>query len=224
MAEQNIKMNVKTDTGYDTLYPQTKADIVSFNKSGSNLGATNVDSAIKEVNTKVDGRIEKTKILETLNEIELTEEKGFVPDAMVIKEILLKQNISSGDLSQVKLIPGRTVNIRRTNINAGTYLVAGSVLIQNLSNQDLSEDSSLVLLLVIEDREGRKEMEAQTCFISKHSEMSTFAQIIGVIDVPYDNSVISLQGQLSPFAPQDRLTAINTHRVSYLKFYKLPTK
>ena len=35
MAEQNIKMNVKTDTGYDTLYPQTKADIVSFNDTQS---------------------------------------------------------------------------------------------------------------------------------------------------------------------------------------------
>ena len=115
MAEQNIKMNVKTDTGYDTLYPQTKADIVGFNKSGSNLGATNVDSAIKEVNTKADKaqltandgvskannananannananankRIEKTKILGTLNEVNVATQKGFVPDALVVKEL-----------------------------------------------------------------------------------------------------------------------------------------
>lgn len=52
MAEHNIKINVKTNSGYDTLYPKTKADIVDFNKSGSNLEATNVDSAIKEVNIK----------------------------------------------------------------------------------------------------------------------------------------------------------------------------
>ena len=100
MAERNIKINVKTDTGYDTLYPKTKGSIVDFNKSDSNLGATNVDSAIKEVNTKADsakssassantnanGRIEKTKILETLNEVNAATQKGFVPDALAIKE------------------------------------------------------------------------------------------------------------------------------------------
>lgn len=54
MSEQNIKINVKTPTGYDTLYPQTKSDMVLFDKSNSNLNSNNTNSAIKEVNTKVD--------------------------------------------------------------------------------------------------------------------------------------------------------------------------
>ena len=99
MAEQNIKMNVKTDTGYDTLYPQTKGSIVDFNKSGSNLGATNVDSAIKEVNTKADGRIEKTKILGTLNEVKINSQKGFVPDATVLNDLVANTICEAGEYS-----------------------------------------------------------------------------------------------------------------------------
>lgn len=52
MAEHNVKINVKTDTGYDQLYPKTKSDIVDFDKTSSNLSSTNVEAAIKEVNTK----------------------------------------------------------------------------------------------------------------------------------------------------------------------------
>ena len=47
MAEQNIKMNVKTDTGYDTLYPQTKADIVSFNDTQSMVKGKTVQENLK---------------------------------------------------------------------------------------------------------------------------------------------------------------------------------
>ena len=47
MAEQNIKMNVKTDTGYDTLYPQTKADIVSFNDTQSIVKGKTVQENLK---------------------------------------------------------------------------------------------------------------------------------------------------------------------------------
>lgn len=53
MAEYNVKMNVKTDTGYDQLYPASKSDIIDFDKTSSNLSSTNVEAAIKEVNTKV---------------------------------------------------------------------------------------------------------------------------------------------------------------------------
>lgn len=52
MAEYNVKINVKTDTGYDQLYPKSKADIIDFDKSNSNLSSNNVEAAIKEVNTK----------------------------------------------------------------------------------------------------------------------------------------------------------------------------
>ena len=47
MAERNIKMNVKTDTGYDTLYPQTKADIVSFNDAQSVVKGKTVQENLK---------------------------------------------------------------------------------------------------------------------------------------------------------------------------------
>ena len=52
MAEYNVKINVKTDTGYDQLYPKSKSDIIDFDKSNSNLSSNNVEAAIKEVNTK----------------------------------------------------------------------------------------------------------------------------------------------------------------------------
>lgn len=52
MAEHNVKINVKTDTGYDQLYPKSKSDIIDFDKTSSNLSSTNVEAAIKEVNTK----------------------------------------------------------------------------------------------------------------------------------------------------------------------------
>ena len=52
MAEYNVKINVKTDTGYDQLYPKSKSDIIDFDKTNSNLSSTNVEAAIKEVNTK----------------------------------------------------------------------------------------------------------------------------------------------------------------------------
>lgn len=52
MAEYNVKINVKTDTGYDQLYPKSKSDIIDFDKTNSNLSSTDVESAIKEVNTK----------------------------------------------------------------------------------------------------------------------------------------------------------------------------
>lgn len=52
MADYNVKINVKTSTGYDTLYPKSKSDIIDFDKSGSDLSATETESAIKEVNTK----------------------------------------------------------------------------------------------------------------------------------------------------------------------------
>ena len=47
MAERNIKMNVKTDTGYDTLYPQTKADIVGFNDTQSVVKGKTVQENLK---------------------------------------------------------------------------------------------------------------------------------------------------------------------------------
>lgn len=52
MAEYNVKINVKTDTGYDQLYPESKSDIINFDKSNSDLSSENVEDAIKEVNTK----------------------------------------------------------------------------------------------------------------------------------------------------------------------------
>lgn len=52
MAEYNVRINVKNDTGYDQLYPKSKSDIIDFDKTSSNLSSTNVEAAIKEVNTK----------------------------------------------------------------------------------------------------------------------------------------------------------------------------
>lgn len=79
MAEYNVKINVKTDTGYDQLYPKSKSDIIVFDKSNSNLSSNDVESAIKEVNTKFDSRIgtlsslttdSKTNLVNAINEVD----------------------------------------------------------------------------------------------------------------------------------------------------------
>ncbi len=66
MADLKVRINTKTSTGYDTLHPETKGDIVLFDKNGSNLSATNTDNAIKEVNTKTDLKLDKNKVVNNL--------------------------------------------------------------------------------------------------------------------------------------------------------------
>lgn len=53
MSEYNVRINVKSDTGYDQLYPKSKSDIIDFDKTNSNLVSTNVEGAIKEINNKI---------------------------------------------------------------------------------------------------------------------------------------------------------------------------
>lgn len=115
MADYNVKINVKTSTGYDTLYPKSKSDIIDFDKSGSDLSATETESAIKEVNTK--SNTNKTNIgtlsslktsvktsivnainnlydltigrtLKTLDEIKVVTQNGYYADALAIKNFV----------------------------------------------------------------------------------------------------------------------------------------
>lgn len=92
MAEHNIKINVKTETDYDTLYPATKAELVSFNKSGTDLSANNANEALRAINTKVNNNKNelKNKTLNSLSEVMLASQKGFYLDALTLKELAME--------------------------------------------------------------------------------------------------------------------------------------
>ena len=53
MAEMNVRINVKTSTGYDQLYPKSKAEIIDFDNSDTTLDSKNTEGAIKELDTKI---------------------------------------------------------------------------------------------------------------------------------------------------------------------------
>lgn len=53
MAEHNAKLHVKTNSGYDDINLQTKAEIVQFDNSSTELLSTNVSDAIKELDTNI---------------------------------------------------------------------------------------------------------------------------------------------------------------------------
>ena len=66
MAEKKIEINVKTSTGYDQLYPKSKADIIDFDNSDTGMQAQNVQSAISEVNNNFNNFVKKTDIVNNL--------------------------------------------------------------------------------------------------------------------------------------------------------------
>lgn len=59
MAISKSKMNIKTESGYATIYPETSADQAQYDNSVSGLTATNVQTAIDELNTKASGAAQK---------------------------------------------------------------------------------------------------------------------------------------------------------------------
>ena len=53
MAIQNVEINVKTNTGYDQLYPSNNASYCFFSTAGTYLTSTNVANALDELAIKV---------------------------------------------------------------------------------------------------------------------------------------------------------------------------
>ena len=47
MATQNVEINVKTETGYDQLYPQTEAQIVNYDGYFGNAATTDLDTYLQ---------------------------------------------------------------------------------------------------------------------------------------------------------------------------------
>ena len=125
MAEQNIKINVKTDTGYDTLYPQTKANLVTFN--GSGITAKEVNGAILEVKGKVDtaqstantAKSTATTAQSTANTAKSTADtaKSKIDNAIKTKESLGAVN-QTGSLVEAKAV--------KDFVNAGIPFVTAS--------------------------------------------------------------------------------------------------
>lgn len=80
MAEKNVKINVKTSAGYDSLYPKTKGSIVDFDNADTTLTSSNLEDAIKELDNNI---IKKT--IQSTDEIFATTEPGYYPDVLSIK-------------------------------------------------------------------------------------------------------------------------------------------
>lgn len=78
MAEYNVRINAKTSTGYDQLYPESKSNIINFNNENSDLLSTNVEDVIKEINLKSNQNIENIGELTSLD----TESKENLVDAL----------------------------------------------------------------------------------------------------------------------------------------------
>lgn len=74
MAEYNARLHVKTSTGYDDINISTKASIVDFDKGDSSLESTDVNSAIKELDTN---KLDKTNVANNLT----TSSAGYALDA-----------------------------------------------------------------------------------------------------------------------------------------------
>lgn len=82
MAEHKVRINVKTDVGYDQLYPQSDSDIIKFDNANSDLESMTVEGALLELDVSISenkssmGDLSglqtnnKTNIVESINEID----------------------------------------------------------------------------------------------------------------------------------------------------------
>lgn len=197
MAEKNIRMKVKTSSGYDILYPETKSEIVSFNKSSSNLNSDNVESAIKEVdknlgllstlkttiktsivnaiNNLYDNTIGKT--LYTLKEIESNSSKGYYVDSLAVKEIsenlkpvifLTSDNYTS--LLQIGNLRGGRIN----NINGVKY---GNVVTLYLQINDITAGGPDIEIFRFKNNEYAPNTYAvHSAFISSQNNLAYIGQ------------------------------------------------
>ena len=104
MAERNIKINVKTDTGYDTLYPKTKADLVTFN--GNGITAKDVNSAIVEVK----GNVGTLTSLATTAKNNLVSAINEICDKFVKKEHIINNLVSTATDKPLSANMGKTLS------------------------------------------------------------------------------------------------------------------
>lgn len=158
MAEYNARLHVKTDTGYDDINLETKANIVKFNKDGTDLNAINTENAVKEVNTKsntnktnigvlsslktsiktnivnainnlYDSTIGKT--LKTLNEVSVATQNGYFVDALAIKEFYNKFTTVIDFTPELQTASGRKVGYTE-EYAFGQYSKIGKLVFINI--------------------------------------------------------------------------------------------
>lgn len=145
MSDQNVKINIKTNEGYDTLYPKTKANLVDFDKSNSNLTSTNVDGAIKEVDTKISelSKNINVQIKETNDAIKSTNTKiGELPNLSTIKKdnVINAINEVNEKANTIGSLSNLTTN-KKNNIVEAVNDVNGKIGNNDISN--LSPDGTI---------------------------------------------------------------------------------
>lgn len=119
MSEYNVRINAKTSTGYDQLYPQTKSDIVNFDKSNSNLTSDDVESAIKELDTI--SNTNKTNI-GTLSSLSTDAKTNIVSAINEVDSHVNSAQSTANTANSTANTANSTANTNKTNIGTLSFL------------------------------------------------------------------------------------------------------
>ena len=120
MAEYNVKINVKTDTGYDQLYPKSKSDIIDFDKSNSGLLSENVEDAIKEVNTKANTNKTNIGTLASLKTDSKTNLVGAINE--VDSHANTAQSTANTNKTNIGTLSSLKTSVKKSIVNAINWL------------------------------------------------------------------------------------------------------
>lgn len=100
-------------------------DVTEYDQLGSQFGSANINATNNAVNESAD----KNKILETLAEINATTEKGYMADALAVKELTNSLNVKAYSNNNVLTIEyeGMTLGYAYGYIYGGMCTILGSL-------------------------------------------------------------------------------------------------
>lgn len=164
MADYNAKLHVKTSTGYDNINVATKASIVTFDKSGTDLSSSDTNSVIKEINTKVNNKLEKSSVVNNLttsdatkplsasmgkqlNEkisslFNVTSGKGTINNEVLDSSTSACDWVKSGNVCHVNFILKSKIDISEENLTFFSGLPK-AIAQQNFSYHAINEDNNI---------------------------------------------------------------------------------
>ena len=88
-------------------------DVTTYDQIGSDFSSAIVNAICKAVNESAD----KNKILETLDEVVATTEKGYIPDALALKEVNNSLNTNRVKIKQLS----KTIDINANSVANFTF-------------------------------------------------------------------------------------------------------
>lgn len=119
MAIQNVEINVKTNTGYDQLYPSNNASYCFFSTAGTYLTSTNVANALDELAIKVnnaqtsaDSRAASLSVSNAT--LTLSNESGATLSAVTVNNVANATNATTADAATKSTQDESGNNIKHT--------------------------------------------------------------------------------------------------------------